>query len=95
MAQGEIKKKPSNPSSSKRPTALGPKKGARTIAPKKAKLIKQHKMNKKLTAGLIEKTERKLAERAGHLELLAGGKKEKKKEKGKDGKNNNKDGKKK
>ena len=30
----------------------------------------------KLSAGLITKTERTLAERAGHLELLAGGKKQ-------------------
>jgi len=29
----------------------------------------------KLSAGLTSKTERSLAERAGHLELLAGGKK--------------------
>jgi hypothetical protein len=55
---------------------LGPKKGARNIAPKKASLVKQRKMTKKLSAGLITKTERTLAERAGHLELLAGGKKQ-------------------
>ncbi|KAL2012996.1 hypothetical protein VTN00DRAFT_521 [Thermoascus crustaceus] len=88
MAQGEIKKKPAA-SSSKRPTALGPKRGARQIAPKKPALVKQAKMTKKLSAGLIAKTERSLAERAGHLELLAGGKKDKKKE---NGKNNDKGG---
>ncbi|PGH17936.1 hypothetical protein AJ79_00835 [Helicocarpus griseus UAMH5409] len=75
MAQGEIKKKAA--SSGKKPNALGPKKGARTIAPKKANLIRQKKMTKKFSAGLTAKTERSLAERAGHLELLAGGKKNK------------------
>ncbi|GFF29414.1 conserved hypothetical protein [Aspergillus udagawae] len=69
-----------------RPTALAPKRGPRQIAPKKATLIKQQKITKKLTAGLTAKTERSLAQRAGHLELLAGGKKDKKaeKEKGKE-----------
>ncbi|KAK2736202.1 hypothetical protein FQN55_001734 [Onygenales sp. PD_40] len=80
MAQGALKKiKPTT--SSRKPNALGPKKGARVIAPKKASLVRQKKMNKKFTAGLTAKTERTLAERAGHLELLAGGKKNK------DGKN--------
>jgi len=65
-------------SSARRPSTLGPKKGARNIAPKKASLVKQRKMTKKLSAGLITKTERTLAERAGHLELLAGGKKQQK-----------------
>ncbi|KAL4881229.1 hypothetical protein BJY04DRAFT_189376 [Aspergillus karnatakaensis] len=86
MAQGLLKKsKPA--AASKRPKALGPKKGTNgTIAPKKAALIKQQKMTKKLTAGLVAKTERNLAQRAGHLELLAGGKKDKKKDgKGKAG----------
>ena len=32
----------------------------------------------KLTAGLVARTEKNLAEKAGHLELLAGGKKDKK-----------------
>ncbi|GIJ84538.1 hypothetical protein Asppvi_003385 [Aspergillus pseudoviridinutans] len=84
MAQGPLKK--TKPSTAKRPTALAPKRGPRQIAPKKATLIKQQKITKKLTAGLTAKTERSLAQRAGHLELLAGGKKDKKaeKEKGKD-----------
>ncbi|ODH45238.1 hypothetical protein ACO22_00234 [Paracoccidioides brasiliensis] len=119
MAQGEIKKL--KPATSKKSNALGPKKGARVIAPKKANLIRQKKMTKvginfdeiitlhhlqralftghlcarkdiilnsrvtfnKLSAGLTAKTERTLAERAGHLELLASGKKNKD---GKDGK---------
>ncbi|KAL1956722.1 hypothetical protein VTO42DRAFT_6872 [Malbranchea cinnamomea] len=78
MAQGEIKKPKSATMKSKSNT-LGPKKGARSIAPKKANLIKQRKLVKKLSAGLTAKTERTLAEKAGHLELLKGGKKEKKK----------------
>ncbi|PKX89590.1 DUF2462 domain-containing protein [Aspergillus novofumigatus IBT 16806] len=84
MAQGPLKK--TKPSTAKRPTALAPKRGPRQIAPKKATLIKQQKITKKLTAGLTAKTERSLAQRAGHLELLAGGKRDKKaeKEKGKE-----------
>lgn len=31
----------------------------------------------KLTSGLVSKTERSLAQKAGHLEILAGGKKDK------------------
>ncbi|RJE25021.1 hypothetical protein PHISCL_02672 [Aspergillus sclerotialis] len=47
MAQGLLKKsKPASQSTSKRPSALGPKKGQGSITPKKAKLLKQHKMNK-------------------------------------------------
>ncbi|KAK2813221.1 hypothetical protein FQN50_000899 [Emmonsiellopsis sp. PD_5] len=80
MAQGALKKIKSA-TSSRKPNTLGPKKGARVIAPKKASLVRQKKMNKKFTAGLTARTERTLAERAGHLELLAGGKKHK------DGKN--------
>ncbi|KAE8399898.1 hypothetical protein BDV37DRAFT_259065 [Aspergillus pseudonomiae] len=87
MVQGSLKKKAGT--GPKRPRALGPKPGPRQIAPKKQSLIKQQKMTKKLTAGLISKTERNLAQKAGHLELLAGGKKDKKKESG----NGNKGGK--
>ncbi|BCS23880.1 DUF2462 domain-containing protein [Aspergillus puulaauensis] len=87
MAQGPLKKAKAN-TSTKRPSALGPKKGTNgQIAPKKASLIKQQKITKKLSSGLTAKTERNLAQRAGHLEILAGGKKDKKsKEKGKSGK---------
>ncbi|OJJ47688.1 hypothetical protein ASPZODRAFT_131242 [Penicilliopsis zonata CBS 506.65] len=81
MAQGLIKKKAAT---SKKPAPLAPKRGPRTIAPKKASLIKQQKITKKLTAGLVAKTERSLASRAGHLELLAGGKKDKGKTKEKE-----------
>ncbi|SLM39606.1 Uncharacterised protein family UPF0390 [Lasallia pustulata] len=77
MAQGAVKKsKPATPS--RRPAILGPKKGLRAIAPKKAALVKQRGMTKKHSAGLISKTERNLAEKAGHLEMLKGGKSQKK-----------------
>jgi hypothetical protein len=81
------------------------KRGARTIAPKKAKLVESSKTQKvqtttahlsgewvagrtladsgvlqKLSAQLAAGTERRLAARVGHLELVAGGKKDKKKE---------------
>jgi len=74
MAQGTIKKS-KVVTASRRPSILGPKKGARTIAPKRASLVKQKKITKKHSAGLINKTERTLGEKAGHLEMLAGGKK--------------------
>lgn len=72
MAQGTIKNRKVNPLP---PKKQNPKKGHRTIAPKKAKLVKQNKITKRYTAGLTGKTERGLAERAGHLEMLGGGKK--------------------
>jgi hypothetical protein len=50
MAQGAIKSKkstaPTAKSSGRRQTALGPKKGARTIAPKKQVLVRNAKMTK-------------------------------------------------
>lgn len=47
MAQGAIKsKKLSTASKGKKPTVLGPKKGARAIAPRKAVLVKNAKMTK-------------------------------------------------
>ncbi|GAM85401.1 hypothetical protein ANO11243_034080 [Dothideomycetidae sp. 11243] len=48
------------------------------IKPKKAKLVQQHKLKKKQSAGLTALTEKSLAERAGHLEMLKGGKKDSK-----------------
>jgi hypothetical protein len=48
------------------------------IAPKKPKLIAKRKLMKKHTAGLTALTEKNLAEKAGHLELLGGGKRDKK-----------------
>jgi len=50
MAQGAIKSKkstaPTAKSSGRRQAALGPKKGARTIAPKKQVLVRNAKMTK-------------------------------------------------
>lgn len=63
------------------PRTAGPKRGARVIKPKKASLISQEKIKKKSSAGLIGQTEKLLAEKAGHLEMLKGGKKEKKEKK--------------
>ena len=87
MAQGLLKK-PSKPISSKTSSSAGiTKKGARTVTPKKAKLLKQAKLNKKYTAGLTAKTEAMLGARAGHLEMLGTGKK-----KGAEGEKKAKDG---
>lgn len=61
-----------------RPSQSGPKRGARVIKPKKASLISQQKIKKKSAAGLTAQTEKLLAEKAGHLEMLRGGKKDKK-----------------
>ncbi|WPH01771.1 UPF0390 protein [Acrodontium crateriforme] len=87
MAQGVTKK-------AKLPTAKPTQRkqtGARIIKPKKPALVKQNQMKKKHSAGLAAMTEKALAGKAGHLELLRGGKKdkiaekkgEKKKEEGK------------
>ncbi|KAH8820878.1 hypothetical protein F5884DRAFT_745217 [Xylogone sp. PMI_703] len=80
MAQGAIKsKKPSTATakaSGGRNSVLGPKKGARTIKPKKAALVQNAKMIKKHSAGLTALTERTLGAKAGHLEMLRGGKKD-------------------
>jgi hypothetical protein len=48
------------------------------IKPKKASVVSQNKIKKKASAGLAGQTEKFLAEKAGHLELLKGGKKDKK-----------------
>jgi hypothetical protein len=52
--------------------------GQKVIKPKKASLITQNKIKKKSAAGLVGTTEKFLAEKAGHLEILRGGKKDKK-----------------
>lgn len=52
--------------------------GARVIKPKKASIISQNKIKHKSSAGLVGQTEKLLAQKAGHLELLKGGKKDKK-----------------
>ncbi|KZF24523.1 hypothetical protein L228DRAFT_266851 [Xylona heveae TC161] len=97
MAQGTIKlknPKGGNTKGGKKPSVLGPgpKKGQRQIAPKKADLVKKQKLAKKFSGGLTAKTERNLAEKAGHLELLASAKRREKEGaagngKGKNGKN--------
>ncbi|GES61597.1 hypothetical protein ATEIFO6365_0011025600 [Aspergillus terreus] len=84
MAQGLLKKSKATPAKRTSTSAQGPKRiGPRNVAPKKQSLIKQKKLTKKLTAGLTARTERSLAARAGHLEMLAGGKKDKKENQGK------------
>ena len=74
MAQGQAKKikAPAAKPTNRKQT------GNRVIKPKKSALQKQQAMKKKHTAGLTELTERSLAGKAGHLEMLGGGKKEKK-----------------
>lgn len=52
--------------------------GNKVIKPKKAVLVRAQTIHKKHTAGLQAVTEKTLAGRAGHLELLRGGKKDRK-----------------
>ncbi|PBP19050.1 hypothetical protein BUE80_DR010092 [Diplocarpon rosae] len=92
MAQGSLKSKKlttaTAKTSSRRPGVLGPKKGARSIAPRNQVLVRNAKMTKKHSAGLTAMTERTLGAKAGHLELLKGGKKNKDAKEGKDKKGN-------
>ncbi|QKX53515.1 uncharacterized protein TRUGW13939_00594 [Talaromyces rugulosus] len=74
MPQGALKK-------SKQTKKSSSKVGPRVIAPKKASIAKQRNTMKKLSSGMAARTEHSLAQRAGHLELLANAKKEKMKEK--------------
>ncbi|KAI4749141.1 hypothetical protein E4T50_00560 [Aureobasidium sp. EXF-12298] len=75
MAQGTVKQKvKTEPKKGARPT--GPQTGNRVIKPKRAAMLKQENLKKKHSAGLITLTERSLAEKAGHLEMLKGGKKD-------------------
>jgi hypothetical protein len=83
MAQGAIKPKrataaAAKPSSHSSRAGGITKKGHRTVAPKKAKLIKAQKMAKKLSGSLTAQTEKMLGARAGHLEMLGAGGKAKK-----------------
>ncbi|KAF1824451.1 uncharacterized protein K489DRAFT_296864, partial [Dissoconium aciculare CBS 342.82] len=72
MVQGAIKKtKAAAPKLTQRKQT-----GSRVIKPKKATLIKHNQMKKKHSSGLAAVTEKSLASRAGHLELLRGGKKD-------------------
>ncbi|KAF1916600.1 hypothetical protein BDU57DRAFT_516806 [Ampelomyces quisqualis] len=75
MAQGAVKTK-SKPAAPKK--QKGAKPGARVVKPKKSSLISQNKIKKKSAAGLVGQTEKLLAEKAGHLEMLKGGKRDKK-----------------
>ncbi|ETN45299.1 uncharacterized protein HMPREF1541_09130 [Cyphellophora europaea CBS 101466] len=94
MAQGLLKKPTSSskPSSSTSHSHHNPKKGitkkgAVRMKPKKATLQKQAKMTKKLTSGLTAQTERMLSLKAGHMEMIGGGKgRNKGQDGGKDGK---------
>ncbi|EKD14443.1 uncharacterized protein L3040_005725 [Drepanopeziza brunnea f. sp. 'multigermtubi'] len=92
MVQGTLKSKKLTTAtareSGRRQAVLGPKRGARTIAPKKQVLVRNAKMTKKHSAGLTAMTERTLGAKAGHLELLKGGKKNKDAKDGKDKKGN-------
>ena len=54
--------------------------GNRVIKPKNAALVKQQQMKKKHSSGLTALTEKSLASKAGHLEMLSGWKKDRKKE---------------
>ncbi|KAF2730924.1 hypothetical protein EJ04DRAFT_404325, partial [Polyplosphaeria fusca] len=77
MPQGAVKKSKAAPT--KKSTSQTPKRGSRVIKPKKPSLIAANKLKKKHTAGLTGQTEKLLAEKAGHLEMLRGGKKDRKK----------------
>ncbi|KAK5628610.1 hypothetical protein RRF57_004325 [Xylaria bambusicola] len=76
MAQG-VPKKTSKPALSSRANKpQPPKKGARVIKAKKGKgSSAADKLQRKLAAGITNKTERLLGDRAGHLELIGPGKK--------------------
>jgi len=52
--------------------------GARVIKPKKTSIITQNKIKHKSSSGLVGQTEKLLAQKAGHLEMLKGGKRDKK-----------------
>lgn len=76
MAQGQFKKAAAPAKTSSRSSTSGiTKRGLGDKKPKKAKLIKAKKINKKFTAGLTAQTERMLGEKAGHLEMIGKGRK--------------------
>jgi len=76
MAQGQIKKAAAPAKSFSRSSTSGvTKKHLGNKNPKKTKLIRAQKINKKFTSGLTAQTEKMLGERAGHLELIGKGKK--------------------
>ncbi|TDZ67187.1 hypothetical protein CTRI78_v003100 [Colletotrichum trifolii] len=82
MAQGGLKSS-SRPAPTGKPKQKQVKNASRVAKPQKAKHgLAADKMQKKFAAGLVNKTEKLLGERAGHLELIGKGKKAKKEEKG-------------
>ncbi|OTB15126.1 hypothetical protein K445DRAFT_318514 [Daldinia sp. EC12] len=87
MAQGAVKPKKTTTVSSGRKAKPQPpktKKGARVTKAKSTSAA--DKLQKRLAAGLVAKTEKLLGERAGHLELIGKGRvkdKDKAKEEGK------------
>ncbi|KAM6289037.1 leydig cell tumor 10 kDa protein homolog [Aegotheles albertisi] len=69
MAQGRPKaaaKRPKTAAAAAR-GVRGPRKGGRTIAPKKLRVIQQQKLKKRLEVGIRMKIERDAAQRAGAL----------------------------
>lgn len=79
MAQGAPKKtsKPALPGRANKPQQPSKtKKGARVVKAKKGKgSSAADKLQRKLAAGITNKTEKLLGDRAGHLELIGPGKK--------------------
>jgi hypothetical protein len=70
MAQGTIKKLGVKPAA-KANNSAKTRKGARVSKPKKA--TSSDKMQKKLSSGMVARTEKLLGERAGHLEMIGKG----------------------
>ncbi|KAF2469102.1 uncharacterized protein BDR25DRAFT_304631 [Lindgomyces ingoldianus] len=88
MAQNAPKSKPRSTGSSSSTKSRNAGKQTprnRVFKPKKASLITAQKIKKKNAAGLVTQTEKLLAERAGHMEVLKGGKKDRGKAKAKEG----------
>ncbi|KAI4952422.1 hypothetical protein J4E91_002892 [Alternaria rosae] len=75
MAQGAIKKTKAAPP--KKSSVARKQTGTRVIKPKKASIITQNKIKHKSSSGLVGHTEKMLAQKAGHLEILKGGKRDK------------------
>lgn len=69
MAQGKQKFQAQKPGGGKKPAAAaqgvrGPRKGGRTIAPKKARVIQQQKLKKNLEVGIRKKIEHEVMMKA-------------------------------
>ncbi|VVT56106.1 uncharacterized protein SAPINGB_P004817 [Magnusiomyces paraingens] len=78
MPQGSLKKSTTkSPGRIKKQTSKTPKKAApKTLAPKKRAAVKDAQIARKHTAALTGATEKILAAKIGHLELLKGTRKE-------------------